>query len=472
MTTPFIYSPDKLIITVLIAFLPSIIYSIIIRYSEKYEREPWGSIGQAFIWGGTLSIVLVIAIRGYFRLDFLPAYIDSSDEQNLRFIVICILTPIIAEIIKPIGLLFVRSDILEAEDGLIYGAVIGCGYTATENLMFGVYLAPLYGINIFVTIVFVRTMSVMFIQSSTTALTCYGVTRAMKVKHRTGRFFAFPIFLFAAIAIHAVFNYFVYMDMFNIGEINIIFSISTSVLFSIIFALLLMFIIYFKIHRLDVADDKKDKEMAQKRSELEAGEGIRPRKIPQSNIRPQRRIVSRPQPRRYEDNYYNYPESGASIPIDRTRPPDSYYTATRPNRPVRPTRPPGFRPGPGGTLQKIPEPNYDDNYYEPPRPPKTKTKPETEVKVKEKKAKSSKMSKKSKENITIIRPSVPGQLPEEGKSRKGPRPIIITPSKDQDITSDSDEVNEHDDLTEGEEEREDVKDDKKNKNEIEIDWEE
>ena len=90
MADPFLFNPVKVIITVLVAFLPPIIYTILIRYSEKYEREPWGSIGQAFLWGATLSIVMVILIRGYFskyfeearnRLILMEVDVPEVDEQ-------------------------------------------------------------------------------------------------------------------------------------------------------------------------------------------------------------------------------------------------------------------------------------------------------------------------------------------------------------------------------------------------------
>jgi RsiW-degrading membrane proteinase PrsW (M82 family) len=383
MSDPFIYNPVKIIITVLIAFLPAIIYSIIIRYTEKFDREPWGSIFQAFLWGATLSVVVVIIIRGFFRIDILPNYSWTSDEFILRLIVICAITPIIAEIVKPFGLLFVRGDIMEAEDGLIYGAVIGCGYTATENLMFGFYLAPLYGVDIFITVVFVRTMSVMFVHSSATALTCYGVSRAMKVKHKAGGFLAFPLFLGAAILIHAGYNYFAYMDMFNVGQVNILVTVSTSVLFSIIFALLLMFLIYFKIHRLDSEDKRKEEEArkAQEKRDMEFGGDSYPR--PRSRKRPAPRRRERPSPRAQYDDYYDqgYPERydyGPPLPGPgraRARPRSAPAPASRYQNNNYPSQPPP------ASLQPTPRtnprmPTQQQPVAARPRPPRTMAQPE------------------------------------------------------------------------------------------------
>lgn len=351
MADPFLFDPVKVILTVLVAFIPSIIYAIIIRYSEKYEREAWGSIGQAFLWGGTLGIVVVILIRGFFSFYLEDNFPDlASDEAKRTLIMMALITPIIAELVKPIGLLLVRGDLLEAEDGLIYGSVIGLGFTATENLLFGIYLAPLYGIEIFIAVVFIRSMSVMYIHSSTTALTCYGVTRAMKVKHKTGGFLAFPLFLLAAIGIHALFNYIAFNNLFDIGVL--LFNMSSSLLFSIIFAFILMIMIYFKIYRLDRLDEEIEveavsggemlrappRQRAVRSMEAEPYDYYEPEPSPPRRSMPAQRPRTRPQPPPAYDDYYEPPPRAP--PRRPTRRPAPYpeYTQPPPRRPAPPAR--------------------------------------------------------------------------------------------------------------------------------------
>ncbi len=370
MANPFLLDPMKIIFTILISFIPAIIYAVIVRYSEKYEREPWGSIGQAFLWGGTLAIVIVILIRGFFSVYLEDNYpVIASDIQYKTLIIMCLITPLVAELIKPIGLLLVRADLLEAEDGLIYGAVIGLGFTATENLLFGIYLAPLYGIEMFVTVVFMRSMSVMFIQSSTTALTCYGITRAMKVKHKTGRFYAFPLFLLAAIGIHSLFNYIVFSDIFNIGDI--LFSMSSSLLFSIIFAFVLMTMIYFKIYRLDRIDEKTQQEARREVHEVppehEVYEQNRFREVthpPHDTYYdydryygPEQYPPHRPPPPRSRDFHYMY-EPPARVPAPRRVPP-----------PMRVRRPPPSKPTRQHYGTRVPPPRPPRSIPPPPPPP-------------------------------------------------------------------------------------------------------
>jgi RsiW-degrading membrane proteinase PrsW (M82 family) len=378
MAQAFMLDPIKIIFTVLVSFIPSIIYAIIIRYSEKYEREPWGSIGQAFLWGGTLSIVLVILIRGFFDFHLQDHYArQASDLQWRTLVLMVVITPFAAELIKPIGLFLVKADILEAEDGLIYGAVIGLGYTATENLLFGIFLAPLFGLEMFITVVFMRSMSVMFVQSSATALSCYGITRAMKVKHKTGRMFAFPAFLLVAVAIHAAFNYIVFMDLFDIGDI--IFSMSSSLIFSIVFAFILMFMIYSKIYRLDRIDEQEAK-----RKEMEEYRERQPERVGRRVMYPQERAPpsrQRPPPDDYRDYDYDpyddyerepYPPPGAPHarrpPARRTmqRPPARAQSRVQPP----PMDFPGIYEPP--TRRSMPPPSQRPPYSQaPPRPPRS-----------------------------------------------------------------------------------------------------
>jgi len=402
MAEPFLFDPVKVILTVLVAFIPSIIYAIIIRYSEKYEREAWGSIGQAFLWGGTLGIVVVILIRGFFSFYLEDNFPDlASDEAKRTLIMMALITPVIAELIKPIGLLLVRGDLLEAEDGLIYGSVIGLGFTATENLLFGIYLAPLYGIEIFIAVVFIRSMSVMYIQSSTTALTCYGVTRAMKVKHKTGSFLAFPLFLLAAIGIHALFNYIAFNNLFDIGIL--LFNMSSSLLFSIIFAFILMIMIYFKIYRLDRLDEKKEAEIVSSEGMSQAPPRRRavrsmetapydyyePEPYPSRRSMPPQRPHPRPQPPPVYDDYYGSPPRAPPRRPARRPAPYPKYTQPPPRRPAPPParlthtpRPPRSVPPP----PPVPEPIIrsrviqppPEKVAQPPEPPQPLKKPSPE----------------------------------------------------------------------------------------------
>ena len=91
--------PDVILLTFAIAYLPSLILLILVRYMEKYEREPWGAMGTAFLWGATATVVLVILARGYFKVYMRDNYPEIHSDKNLMlFYTSCLITPIAAGI--------------------------------------------------------------------------------------------------------------------------------------------------------------------------------------------------------------------------------------------------------------------------------------------------------------------------------------------------------------------------------------
>ena len=118
------------------AFLPPIIYSVWIRNTEKYNRERWRSIFLCFLWGATISVVAAIILEYILNFSLTPSI---SDKDYLNLIAIVIIAPFVEEFSKPLALRIklIRREISEPEDGLIYGAVAGLGFSATENLLYG-----------------------------------------------------------------------------------------------------------------------------------------------------------------------------------------------------------------------------------------------------------------------------------------------------------------------------------------------
>jgi len=305
-------SPEEMVLEivyiVLIAFIPSIIYMIVLRYVEKYDREPWGSMFTVFLWGATMGVVVVIIFRGMFYVHFGDYYPDlASDRKFTQLIAAVLITPIVAELIKPAGLLFVRYDIEESEDGLIYGAVSGLGYAATENLLFGIFLVSIYGMDFYINIVIIRSISVVLLNASASALTGYGVSRARAIKHKTGTLWAFPLFLLTAIAMHGFFNF---LMISGLGMQDI-YSVSSSLVFAIMLSIIFMTWIYSKIYRLDRLDDKEPEPDHER--------------IPRH-----RQAHPRPHPGGGHPDYY---ARGTGPPPGRPRYPDEYYSQPGHRRP-------------------------------------------------------------------------------------------------------------------------------------------
>ena len=250
--------PDVILLTFAIAYLPSLILLILVRYMEKYEREPWGAMGTAFLWGATATVVLVILARGYFKVYMRDNYPEIHSDKNLMlFYTSCLITPIAAELVKLMSLFFVREELDEAEDGLIYGAVAGLGFAATEMMLYGLFVFSSYGIKVFIYTVLLRSVSVVILQGSVGAIAGYGVTRAVAKKHKKGSLWLSPVFLLIAMACHGMFNW-IAQSTTSQGGFDL--SHTYALGFAIAFSGVTWILIWIKIFRLDRIDAKPKEE--------------------------------------------------------------------------------------------------------------------------------------------------------------------------------------------------------------------
>jgi RsiW-degrading membrane proteinase PrsW (M82 family) len=193
------------------AFLPPIIYSIWVRNTEKYNREKWRSILLCFLWGATISVVAAIILEYILHFSLTPS-INDNDYINL--ITVVIIAPFVEEFTKPLALRLklVKKEISEPEDGLIYGAVAGLGFSATENLLYG-WSFMTEGLIFFFILILIRSIGACLLHASATAWTGYGYGKT--IIKGTSIVRILPYFLFA-ILLHSTYNSLLTFDIFGI----------------------------------------------------------------------------------------------------------------------------------------------------------------------------------------------------------------------------------------------------------------
>ena len=133
------------ILLLVLAFLPPAIYAIWIRNTEKYHREKWKSIAVSFTWGASIAVIASAILE----LLLGSSFAISVDDNNTVLLITAVgIAPVVEEFTKPLALHLktVKKEIDEIEDGLIYGAVAGLGFSATENETITVIIALIYGI--------------------------------------------------------------------------------------------------------------------------------------------------------------------------------------------------------------------------------------------------------------------------------------------------------------------------------------
>lgn len=206
-------------ILVTVAFLPSIIYLIGFRNTEIFNREPWGNIFRAFFWGAVVAIVLGIILSilliwiigtGIHR----PYEWFQSGSGYAPLIAACVVAPLAEEFAKGLGVYMRWSVLTELENGYIYGAAVGLGFAATENLLYEYNALATAGIMAYIATAIMRSTLSAVLHGSSTSVMGYGVAR----KRLLGTS-VIPYYLLAVL-MHGMFNFALTASIFFSGDMH------------------------------------------------------------------------------------------------------------------------------------------------------------------------------------------------------------------------------------------------------------
>jgi len=191
---------------VLAAFIPSLVLMLLVKNTERRGREPAGKTFVAFLRGATLSIFLAVIIEVFLvyvvlDLDVLRVSDLLGKHPELSTLILaCVIAPLTEELTKALGILPYSRRAKELEDGIVYGAAVGLGFAATENLLYesSAYISG--GVALLIGTVIVRTISSALLHASASSITGYGLAarRFLGVSW-------LPYYLLAVL-LHSVFN--------------------------------------------------------------------------------------------------------------------------------------------------------------------------------------------------------------------------------------------------------------------------
>ncbi|MFH1100439.1 MAG: PrsW family intramembrane metalloprotease [Methanobacteriota archaeon] len=226
----------------IVSFLPPLFYVIWIRNTEHCHRQSWGSILLCFLWGASIAVIAALILELILGVSL---SLTLQNENTLSFVTVIFLAPVVEEFTKPFALRLrsVRRGISELEDGLIYGAVAGLGFSATENLFYGRgFLSE--GFFVFVVLMILRSIGGCLLHASATALTGYGYGKTLLL--HTSFLRIIPYFVLA-IGVHSLYNFFVTFEFFG----SVTFGTATGVFLAFFFVLFTISLIRKKIISLD-----------------------------------------------------------------------------------------------------------------------------------------------------------------------------------------------------------------------------
>ncbi len=202
-------TPYFLIVLLVSAFAMPLIFMAWIRNTVHYGREPWRTVLKTFSWGAVFSVIIAI-IFSLILLATLGSIAPLNNFLAQRFtdaptvIGALIVAPIVEEAAKGVGVRAGRPQTQALLDGLVYGAAAGLGFSATENLFYGLdaLLAPNGSASASLAVIALRSFSSSFLHASSTAVMGYGIAKTWL----TRRPWAFLPYYLIAVAMHATFN--------------------------------------------------------------------------------------------------------------------------------------------------------------------------------------------------------------------------------------------------------------------------
>jgi len=172
-------------VLILAAFVPSIVYLVWIRNTEKHSREPYGMLLKVFAYGAVLSvliaIVLEIILASLFGQNIERVYQLLGENPSIPMLVLaCVIAPFVEELTKAMGILRVkkRRMLTELENGIVYGAAAGLGFAATENLLYESTAYLTDGVEAFVATAVLRSLSSALLHATASSLVGLGIARS------------------------------------------------------------------------------------------------------------------------------------------------------------------------------------------------------------------------------------------------------------------------------------------------------
>ncbi len=207
-------APDVAFVAIMVvaAFAPSVAYAAWVRNHERAHREPWSRLARAFVWGAVGGVVLGLLVS-----RFLAAVLERAGDGGVVprpdeapgignpsvLVAVVLVAPLAEEFAKALGLLGIRDDHLEPEDGMVYGAAAGFGFAATENLLYGFYALATGGLVGWGLTALLRSFTSSLLHGAASAVVGFALWR---VRLRRAGVAQLAAFYLVAVALHGAYN--------------------------------------------------------------------------------------------------------------------------------------------------------------------------------------------------------------------------------------------------------------------------
>jgi len=197
-------------IAVVTGLFPMIVYTAILWWLDHWEREPLPLVAGVFLWGAVPAVVATVIGSVLLEVVLSVALWNNPEFRDLAGAVL--IAPVVEELCKAGALLmlflFMRHHIDSLLDGILYGAAVGFGFAAVENVLY--FATSTDGSPEQVTVlIFLRAIAFGLNHAFYTSLTGLGFAIARFQSQRILRIMAPLVAVAMAMFFHATHNFLV-----------------------------------------------------------------------------------------------------------------------------------------------------------------------------------------------------------------------------------------------------------------------
>lgn len=183
-----------------LALLPLGGVLLTIRWVDRWEPEPRGTLAAAFLWGAGVATAVSLLVNDAVSL---AVYAATQDQATAGAVSAVVSAPLVEESVKGLGVLLIflvrRRYFDGVVDGIVYAATVSAGFAFVENILYFVQ----YSQDLAATFV-MRAILSPFAHVVFTA--CIGIALGLSARTRSGWTLAAPLGWLVAVALHAVWN--------------------------------------------------------------------------------------------------------------------------------------------------------------------------------------------------------------------------------------------------------------------------
>lgn len=196
------------LLSLFFGFIPMFFFAYLIYWLDRYEKEPKLLLGVVFLWGAVVAAGAAFVINTLFGMG---VYIFTQSDMATEMATGSLIAPIVEESLKGFAVLLVflvfRREFDSILDGIVYAAIVGLGFAATENAYYIYnYCYQESGMSGLFSLVFIRVILVGWQHPFYTAFIGIGLAMARLNRSLVVKGLGFLVGWLVAVSAHALHN--------------------------------------------------------------------------------------------------------------------------------------------------------------------------------------------------------------------------------------------------------------------------